>query len=504
MDLAIILERNSEHIVEEWVARIRGVTHLYSSRPTSELFLTTSRVRDANFAVLVHDDYSLINHVIKGFSHMRSGAGFLLSDVQKAFALYKQIVAPLLSEKMDHGSFVDALDRIDRCLNYTIYRFSDSYQSLTQKNIRDYAQNLEVEVEKRTEELAQSEAKYRVLVEEISDGYFVNQDGTIVFANRAFCEMHGYTLREVIGRAYTDFVMPASLPEVQEWYRQRMERGESKEQYVYLRRHKERGGLPTENKVKLVTYQGKTAAAGICRDITQRIEMEKRIREAEGLARIGQLTTSLAHEIRNPLSSVKMNIQILLQNLGLRGNDKRRMEIVDREISRLEKILEEMLDFAKPVTLSFSLASFKEVIDSCLEVLDFPIKKKAISVRTSHSRPHAACMMDRDKMGQAIINVLLNSIEVLPENGTIEVRSRTRARGKDDEWVEIEIADDGPGASKADLPYLFDPFFSKKSKGTGLGLVNVKKIVQAHGGVVEAALRKPKGMRVTLRIPKRG
>jgi PAS domain S-box-containing protein len=502
MNLAQILQRNSERIAKEWVERLRILTDSYAARPASELVATTSRVRDANYAVLINNDYAPINHVIEGFSHMRSEDGFLLSDVQKAFALYKPIVSPILFEEMDHAAYLDALENIDRCLNYTIHAFSDSYQSVTEKKLRHYAQNLEGEVKKRTKELVESEAKYRVLVEDISDGYFVNQDGIIVFANRAFCEMHGSSREEVLGRPYTDFVMPASLPEVEHLYRDRITKGESKEQYTYLRRHKERGGLPTENKAKLIIYQGKKASAGICRDITERMEMERRVREAEGLARIGQLTTSLAHEIRNPLSSVKMNIQIFLDKLGLSGNDKRRMEIVDREITRLEKILEEMLDFARPVILNFSVVTLRDIIDECLEILDVQIAEKRISVRKRFTKSSSHVLLDREKIQQAVINLLLNSIEALPENGEITIA--TWVQGKAEEWIRIEVSDNGPGVSKEELPYIFDPFFSKKSNGTGLGLVNVKKIVQAHGGSVEAAPKKPKGLKFVLKIPQKG
>ena len=246
---------------------------------------------------------------------------------------------------------LEALDRLNVCLSYTITRFSNYFQSLQEKQIRDYAQDLEHDVEKRTKELAESEAKYRVFIEEINDGYFVNQNGTIVFANQAFCDIHGYTLSEVIGEPYETFIAPESVAEVRRLYEARGVDKRARDLYTYYRLHKNGSKLPTENKVKLITYQGEIAAAGICRDITERTEMERRVRESERLAHIGKLTTSLAHEIRNPLSSVKMNIQILLKNVAFNGNDKRRMEIMATEISRLERVLAEMLDFARPLRL---------------------------------------------------------------------------------------------------------------------------------------------------------
>ena len=138
---------------------------------------------------------------------------------------------------------------------------------------------------------------------------------------------------------------------------------DAKDLYIYFRRHKNGNIFPTENKVKRIFYQGEYAVAGICRDITERVETERRIRESERLAHIGKLTTSLAHEIRNPLSSVKMNSQIILKKLRFDGNDKRRMEIIVHEISRLERILDEMLDFARPVKLNLKPLLIRHIID---------------------------------------------------------------------------------------------------------------------------------------------
>ncbi|MBW2039950.1 MAG: PAS domain S-box protein [Deltaproteobacteria bacterium] len=502
MTLANIFTKYREEIIQQWAHRLHTeVSQHYRKRPLEELFITTSEAADANFAVLVHNDFSKIDAFIKKITRMRLEAGFPLSDVQRAFELYRTIVLPILVRELKGPPLLHTLQKVNVCLTYTIYKFSDYFQSLQEKEIRDYAQDLEREVEKRTKELAESEAKYRVLVEEINDGYFVNQQGKIVFANRTYCEMHGYTLPEVIGRPYKDFVAPESLAKVKRIYEDRIAKGESPDLYIYLRLLKDGRSLYTENKVKLVLYQGKRAAAGICRDITERMEMERRVRESERLAHIGQLTTSLAHEIRNPLSSVKMNIQVLVKKLHLDGNDKRRMEIIAQEIPRLERILEQMLDFAKPLGLDLQNVSINDVVDSSLEVMEEKIKEKGISVKRRLSKKISPVLMDSEKMEQALINVLLNSIESLHDQGKIEIV--TREEKKNGRMITVEICDNGPGVQQKDLPYIFDPFFSKKKRGTGIGLTNVKKIVEAHGGMVNASLKNPKGMSFFLMIPSR-
>ena len=248
-----------DQIVRQWSNRLHTKAgERYGERPIDELLALTGEATDANFAVLVHNDFVTIDNFIEKITRMRLGSGFTLSEVQKAFELYRTILLPIITEEMEGPELLHAMQQMNYCLSYTITKFSDYFQSLHEQQIRDYAQNLEREVDKRTKEFAESEAKYRALVEEINDGYFVNQKGIIVFANRAFCDMHGYVPREVIGRPYLYFTAEESQAEVQRLYEQRMEKADTKDLYVYLRRHKDGSSLPTENKVKLMLYEGNT------------------------------------------------------------------------------------------------------------------------------------------------------------------------------------------------------------------------------------------------------
>ncbi len=478
------------------------VSDRYRQRPLDELYVTVRRANDASFRVLVDNDFSEIDAHIEWITNLRLEGGFLLSEVQNAYELYRTVLIPILVTELEGPELLRSTRRLNDCLFYTITKFSNYFQSVHERQILDHALRLEGEVAERTKELAESEATYRTLVEEINDGYFVNQDGIIVFANQAFCDLHGCASGEMIGKPYTETLSPDSLDAVRELYERRMAGQETKDLYIYLRRHKDGRHLPTENKVKRILYQGKHAVAGICRDVTERLENERRVREAERLAHIGKLTTSLAHEIRNPLSSVKMNSQIILKNTDFKGNDKRRMEIIVSEISRLEQILDEMLDFARPVRLNLQPAQVTGIIDSCLEVLSEKMKEKEITVRKSYGRNTPVALLDAQKMEQALINVLLNAIDAFSEGGTI--RLSVREMNGNGNFLQISVADDGPGISKEDLPYVADPFYSSKKKGTGLGLSNVKKIMEAHGGFLGVVPKKSGGTRVSLTIPLKG
>lgn len=285
MKLAEILKTYRKQIVDEWIYRLHTeVSDRYRGRPVDELFHTVSRASQANYEVLTHNDFSKINDHIRWITNLRLEGGFSLSEVQSAYELYRTVLLPILPNELDENGLNDALRHMNYCLFYTITEFSNYFQSLHEKHLRDYAENLEGEVKKRTKDLAESESKYRMLVEEINDGYFVNQNGRVVFANQAYCDLHGYSPGEMFRKPYTDLIAPQSLSMVKSLYEKRMAGEDTKDLYIYLRRHKSGNALPTENKVKQILYQGEYAVAGICRDITERIEIEKRIRESERLA----------------------------------------------------------------------------------------------------------------------------------------------------------------------------------------------------------------------------
>jgi len=489
MELKDILLAHREEININWSHILHahyGDYDKYRQEPFETVLAINLDAVDANYAAVVNRDFSKIDIFIERIAKKRFSAGFSLSDVQMAFEYYRIITIPMITKELSADKITEALERLNNCLAYTIVKFSDYFQRLHEKALKEYSQNLEKEVIKRTKALSESEAKYRILVEEINDGYFVEKEGRILFANRAFCDMHGYTMPEVINKPYINFVAPEYVSKVKSYYEKELNRESVSEQYAYKRLHKDGSLFPTENKVKRIWYEGGFTWAGICRDITERAKMAERIRESERLAHIGQLTTSLAHEIRNPLSSIKMSIGMLLRSMNFEGDDKKTLEISAREISRLERILTEMLDFARPVNLTFEPFSINELISSSLALLKVTLRERELTVIEKLSKRISPSLMDGEKIEQAIINILLNAIEVLPPGGVISIKTQSR-KVDHKSFIIVEISDNGPGVPQEDLPYIFDPFFSKKKKGTGLGLSNVKKIVDAHGGKIDGS-----------------
>ena len=308
MELASLLKTHRDEIIKEWMAKIPTLSERYSRLPTEEIRRTVTLATDANFAFLIENDRSKMDIFIEMLTAMRLAIGFALAEVQSAFELYRTVTVPIFLKELDPPVVLPVIEKLNSCMSYTIHRFSEHFESVHQKMIRDHALELEVTVEKRTCELAESEAKYRMLIEDINDGYFVSRNGRVIFANKAFCDMHGYTLEEVIRRRYMDFVAPETRGDLAKIYEERSTTGHAPEQYIYMGLRKDGGKFYTENKVKSVAYEGKEAVAGICRDVTERVELEKhRLKLVElenerktiALTTLRQLMVTLSHYLLN-------------------------------------------------------------------------------------------------------------------------------------------------------------------------------------------------------------
>jgi PAS domain S-box-containing protein len=369
-----------------------------------------------------------------------------------------------------------------------------------ERAIRKHAQNLERTVRQRTAELAESERRYKTLVDEINDGYFMIQDERIAYANRAFCRMHHAKLGEVLGRPYLDFVTEDCRSRVSEAYGKALKGRSAVKQLEFTRTGPPIERAATEIKSKVVDLGQGPVTIGICRDISQRVAMEAKIREHERLAYVGHIAASLSHEIRNPLSTCTLNMQILEEKLALDGFDRRRLVITVRELTRLENILRQLLDIARPVSLLPAPLDLKELAQDCLVLLEGKVAEKGIEIRQRHALDLPLIEADGAKLEQALLNLMLNAIEAVGQGGriTLWTRSRTHKTGSS---VDLGVHDNGPGIDSQQMDQLFTPFATSKSQGTGLGLANVKRIAEAHHGKVIVKSRRGRGATFILRLP---
>ncbi|MGD9818666.1 MAG: nitrogen regulation protein NR(II) [Desulfomonilaceae bacterium] len=494
------LKKNSNKIKTQWVLRLSDLSPFYRSSEKKELVGTVSRAFRANLEFISCGDLKKIKTFIDYITKKRLRKGFPLSDVQKAFELFRSIVVSMLREHNRLDLLADSSEAINSCLSYTIHRFSDHYQHMHELSISNYAKNLEHAISLRTAELAESQKLYKTLVEEINDGFFIIQNAKIVFANRAFCVMHRINQKKVIGRHFAEFVDPQSLKGLIESYLEILHGGTGHGPVQYRIAGDSNPNAIREVRARLFDLGHGPVLIGICRDISERVSMEAKIREHERLAYVGRLSASLSHEIRNPLSSIKMNLQILQRKLDLTGYDGRRLQICVQEVSRLEEILRQLLDSARLLALKKGPGNLSNITRECMVLLEPKFSEKNLKVSEKYSDDQNLVELDSARIQQAIINLLLNAIEASPNAGLIRIWTKI-ATNKTRRFLEFGVRDSGPGIPSDQEDKLFVPFTTSKSFGSGLGLSNTKRIIEAHGGSLVFKTRENQGATFIIRLP---
>jgi two-component system sensor histidine kinase PilS (NtrC family) len=251
----------------------------------------------------------------------------------------------------------------------------------------------------------------------------------------------------------------------------------------------------------------------IFQDVTAVVRMERELRRSERLAAAGQLSASIAHEIRNPLAAISGSIQVLQARTGEEeGESARLMEIVVREVDRLDHLITDFLLFARPGPLQLEVVSVGDVVSEVVEMFEAAGYEGV--VLEVDLAPELAVRADPGQLRQLLWNLVLNAAQAMPDGGRLRIEGRTRAaQGEDSEgrmdeerkphWAEIVVMDQGTGIPAEALEHIFDPFFTTKREGSGLGLPTVHRIVEDHGGAVRVE-RSPAGWstRIRVRLPR--
>ena len=223
----------------------------------------------------------------------------------------------------------------------------------------------------------------------------------------------------------------------------------------------------------------------LVKDMSEISKLEERVQRASRLAALGQLTQRLVHEIRNPLSAMDINLQLLQERLGSRSEDPeigRYLEIISTETRRLNEVLRNVQVFSKPESPDLETVDLHQIIDQVLFLIREEASRKKIEIAESLQAKYSMVKADPDQMKQVFLNLFKNSIEAMSEGGKFEVLSRNDGQ---DKIIGVELVDTGSGIPMANLQHVFDPYFTTKKKGTGLGLSIVHNIIAQHGGSID-------------------
>ncbi len=228
-------------------------------------------------------------------------------------------------------------------------------------------------------------------------------------------------------------------------------------------------------------------------------EAENKLRQSERLSLMGQMVASIAHEIKNPLGSIKGAVQILKDKTTPANDRTEFTSIIEKEVNRLDSVVGDYLSYAKPTPINKTDLDAGELLSTILRQMLNEFEKHHIEIQFEpRSFPHI--MGDKNRLHQLFLNIIINAMQAMPDGGTIMIENRLRSDDSP-KSVEITIADTGKGIAPDNLVKIFDPFFSTKAHGTGLGLATAKTIVDEHGGQIKVDSAPANGTTFTITLP---
>jgi len=268
-----------------------------------------------------------------------------------------------------------------------------------------------------------------------------------------------------------------------------------------------------ERDIQLISAQGKehiweAVVAGLMdegipagrilliRDVTAIRQMENEVARSRHLNSIGSLAAGVAHEIRNPLSSIKGFAVYFKERLSGNKEDEETADIMIAETERLNRVISQLIEFARPLELKKEKVQFVELVKHTIKLIAADAQKNKISVEIDATTDLPEVEVDPDKIKQVLLNIFLNSLAALKDGGKLTIEL---VPGADN--VTVIISDNGAGIKKLDLLRIYDPYFTSKPAGTGLGLAVVQKIMEAHGGKIDVESEAGQGTKVFLFFP---
>ena len=232
-------------------------------------------------------------------------------------------------------------------------------------------------------------------------------------------------------------------------------------------------------------------------DLTEIRHLKKEIARSQRLASLGNLAAGVAHEIRNPLSSIKGFATYFKERYRDNPVDGETADIMVQEVERLNRVITQLLDFARPVTLEKKPTAILPLISQTLKMIAGQAEAKKITIQADLT-DCPEVMIDADKIKQVFFNLFLNALEMMAAGGMLQVKVRPV---EEDAAVNITVSDSGPGIDEKHLAHIFDPYFTTRPAGTGLGLSIVHKIIEAHDGEIRAESTPGAGATFTILLP---
>jgi two-component system sporulation sensor kinase A len=368
--------------------------------------------------------------------------------------------------------------------------------------IRDITQKKKTEREllRLHLQLQESEMKYRTLFEQAADAVYLvelNKEDRMperfIEVNPVGCERFGYSRENLLSMSFYDIVSRNSnmLINITEKIREGKHRFTVQDEYVFKTGKK----MNTEFSVHVFNLGEKEVFLAISRDITERIRTEELLRKSEKLAVVGQLATAIAHEIRNPLTSIKGFMKLLERAVD--KNNQWYVDVMKTEIEQIQVITNEFMTAAKTESVTVQPHDLNLLLRQVTLLLQSQAMMNNVYIKVEENSELPPIPCEANQIKQMFINILKNAIESMPNGGEVLVQME---QGNDDE-IYIRFMDNGCGIPKDRIPFLGEPFYSTKEKGIGLGLMTCYKIAYSHQGKIFIESEEERGTMVEVIVP---
>ncbi len=358
---------------------------------------------------------------------------------------------------------------------------------------------------KAEEALRESEEKYRLVVQNAGEAIFVAQSGMLKFVNPKTLELLGYSEDELTSGPFTDFIHPEDRAMVLERHERRIN-GEHLPS-VYAFRIVDKSGIVkwVEINVVSVLWEGKAATLNFLVDITDKRKMEEELVKVEKLESLGVLAGGIAHDFNNILTAILGNISLAKMNCESPEKVKGRLIEAEKACSQAQGLTQQLLTFSKGGAPIRRTAHISQLIEDCCH---FAVRGSNVRCKLSIYDELFTVDVDEGQIGQVINNLIINSVHAMPRGGEIHVKAQNVLidvqQGlplRDGNYVKIIVHDNGVGIPKDILPRIFDPYFTTKHKGSGLGLATSYSIIRNHDGLITADSEVGIGTTVCVYLP---
>lgn len=375
----------------------------------------------------------------------------------------------------------------------------------TQNIIRDITQK-----RKAQKALRASETKYRTTVEHTGTAIMLLEENrTISLVNRQMEKLSGYMREEMEGKMpFTKIVHPDDRERMIGYHRARRERKKDiPSEYEF--RFVDKQGKVKESFITIGMIPGTKQSIVSIMDITEIKRMERELEKNRKMALLGEMSAHVAHEVRNPLQKIKTGVELLHHAKELDGRQKKILEGVTSGIDNLEIFVARILDWTRSGKIRPKPYSISNIIEGLIFNRSEQFSLQNIEVQTTFDKDHDSVIVDGIQFRQLMENLIDNALDAMPEGGRLSISSSYVPEYTFDSgmhWhvggaLEISVEDSGCGIEEKDLLRVFQPFFTKKSKGTGLGLALVQKVIDMHHGHVEAMNSQLGGAKFVLWLP---